>query len=227
MEAAYFQSSWSQPRKTGGRLGAREALGLVLLALMIAGEPGVKAKSAPDWATSPEAYFLTPEERREWKGLSSSDLKEQFKVTYWRRRNPAPESDQNEFRRLVEQRIRVADERYTLGKTAGSRTARGLVFIILGAPSVEKQTLGPLNSAPESNFPGQVTLPREAWETTEWHVWIYESDRLPLYLRTQPSFEIAFVVEPDLRDEIQKPLVFGRLHTLVARHSIVNPAEGR
>jgi hypothetical protein len=42
------------------------ALGLVLPVLMLAGEPGVKAKSTPDWATSPEAYFLTPEERRDW-----------------------------------------------------------------------------------------------------------------------------------------------------------------
>jgi GWxTD domain-containing protein len=203
------------------------ALGLVLPVLMLAGEPGVKAKSTPDWATSPEAYFLTPEERRDWKALRSSDLQEQFKAAYWRRRNPAPDSDQNEFRRLVEQRIRAADERYTLGKTAGSRTARGLVFIVLGSPSVENQTTGPLKSAPESHFPGQATLPREALETTEWHAWIYESDRLPPYLRTQPSYEIAFVVEPGVRDEIQKPLVFGRLHTLVARHSIVNPAEGR
>jgi GWxTD domain-containing protein len=207
--------------------GELVALGLLLPVLVLAGEPGVKAKSTPDWATSPEAYFLTPEERREWKALKSIDLQEQFKAAYWRRRNPAPDSDQNEFRRLVEQRIRVADERYTLGKTAGSRTARGLVFIVLGNPSVEKQTAGPLKSAPESHFPGQAALPREALETTEWHAWIYESDRLPQYLRTQPSFEIAFVVEPGVRDDIQKPLVFGRLHTLVARHSIVNPAEGR
>lgn len=200
---------------------------LVLLALVLVADPGVEAQSAPNWATSPEAYFLTPEEQREWKALSSSDLREQFKATYWRRRNPGPDTEHNEFRQLVEQRIRVADERYTLGKKAGSRTARGLVFIVLGSPSVEKQTTGPLKSAPESHFPGQATLPREALETTEWHAWIYESDRLPPYLRTQPSYEIAFVVEPGVRDEIQKPLVFGRLHTLVARHSIVNPAEGR
>jgi GWxTD domain-containing protein len=204
------------------------ACGFVWLALVLVADPGVKANATADWAASPEACFLTPEERREWKALSSSDLREQFKATYWRRRNPAPDTNDNEFRRLVEQRIRVADERYTLGKTAGSRTARGLVFIVLGSPSVEKQTTGPLKSGLESNFPGQaMTLPREAGETKEWHYWIYEPDRLPPYLRSQPSYEIAFIVEPGVRDEIQRPQLFGRMRELVARHSIVNPAGGR
>jgi GWxTD domain-containing protein len=159
--------------------------------------------------------------------LRSSDLQEQFKAAYWRRRNPTPDTEDNKFRQLVAQRIRVADERYTLGKTAGSRTARGLVFIVLGSPSVEKQTMGPLNSAPEENFPGHVTLPREAWERREWHAWVYEPDRLPAYLGAQPTLEISFIVEPGVRDEIQRPQVFGRLRDLVARHSIVNSAGGR
>jgi GWxTD domain-containing protein len=216
------------PTRRSSSILSRElvSLGLVLLALVIVADPGARANAAADWAASPEAYFLTPEERREWKALSSSDLREQFKATYWRRRNPAPDTEDNEFRQIIEQRIRVADERYTLGKTAGSRTARGLVFIVLGSPSVEKQTMGPLKSGLESNFPGQaMTLPREAGETKEWHYWTYEPDRLPLYLRTQPSYEIAFIIEPGVRDEIQKPQLFGRLHNLVARHSIVNQAE--
>lgn len=191
--------------------------------IMIAAEAAIMASSTGDWATSPEAYFLTREERSEWKALTSSDLREQFKITYWRRRDPSPETVENELRQVVEQRIRVADERYKLGKKDGSRTARGLVFIVLGPPSVEQQVIGPLNSAPESVFPGQMTLPRGALRTTEWHVWRYESDRLPVYLRAVPSREIAFLIEPGVRDEMQRPEAFERLRDLVARHSIVNP----
>jgi GWxTD domain-containing protein len=192
--------------------------------LTTGGDPAVTANSTADWAASPEAYFLTREERSEWTALGSSDLQEQFKITYWRRRDPNPETEENEFRQVVEQRIRVADERYKLGKKPGSLTARGMVFIVLGAPSVEQQIIGPLNSAPESVFPGQLTLPRGALHTTEWHMWRYEPDRLPPYLRTVPSREIAFMVEPGVRDEMQRPEGFERLHDLVARHSIVNPA---
>jgi GWxTD domain-containing protein len=226
-----LRSRFSQlrQRKIEGCLERRKALGLICLVLTTAGDAAVltnSANSTADWAASPEAYFLTREERVEWKALSSADLHEHFKIAYWRRRDPSPETEENEFRQLVEQRIRVADERYKLGKRPGSRTARGLVFIVLGPPSVEQQTIGPLNSAPESVFPGQLTLPRGALQTTEWHVWRYEAVRLPPYLRTQPSREIAFLIEPGVRDEMQRPDGFEAMHELVARHSIVNPAPG-
>ena len=86
--------------------------------------------SSDDWSTSAEAYFLTSVERQEWKTLQSNEARAQFQDRYWKRRDPTPETDRNQFRELVSARISTADARFAIGKTAGSRTARGMVFIV-------------------------------------------------------------------------------------------------
>src|SRR5438034_6515582 len=50
---------------------------------------------AEDWSASPEAYFLTSQERQEWKSLRSDEAREQFQREYWRRRDPTPGTERN------------------------------------------------------------------------------------------------------------------------------------
>src|SRR5437764_723850 len=107
-----------------------------------------------DWSASAEAYFLTSVERQDWKKLQSEEARAQFRDVYWERRDPTPETERNEFRELIFARISTADARFAIGKTAGSRTGRGMVFIVLGPPATERQTIGPLKTAPEMIAPG-------------------------------------------------------------------------
>jgi len=191
---------------------------LVLLIASAAGEPKVE-----DWSSSPEAYFLTAAERQEWKKLTTEDARTQFKADYWQRRDPTPGTDRNEFQELVLSRIRTADARFTIGRTAGSRTARGRVFIVFGPPAVQRLTAGPLKSAPEVMGPGgRLGLPNEAFETREWHTWVYDREVNPdlLALLNVPSLEIAFIFEPGRRDELQDSSRFERWRQIVARQSI-------
>jgi GWxTD domain-containing protein len=182
-------------------------------------------RTAPpdDWATSPEAYFLTSQERQEWKKLQSDAARAQFRDDYWRRRDPTPGTERNEFQELVLSRIRIADARFAIGKTPGSRTARGLVFIVLGPPAVQRQTMGPLKSGPEVMGPGgRLGIPSEGFETREWHTWAYDRQTSPdlLTILRVPSLEIAFIVDPGRRDEIQDSSRFQRWREVIARHSI-------
>ena len=94
-----------------------------------------------DWAKSPEAYFLTPPEREEWAAVKSDEEAEKFIASYWAKRDPTPATTQNEFKDGVMRRIAAADEQFKARRYArGSESARGHVFVVLGAPNRATQT---------------------------------------------------------------------------------------
>jgi GWxTD domain-containing protein len=189
----------------------------------IAGSTPGQAAPPQDWSRSPEAYFLTAEEKREWSGLSSDAAREAFQESYWKRRDPTPLTARNEFRETIEARIRSADAQLTVGKTPGSRTARGMVLILLGRPSSQQLTLGPVKGrAPEMITPGILTLPNDAFSTSEFHTWIYERETSADLLDAlgMPRLEISFIIEPGHRDQMQQPDRFQQWREILARRSI-------
>jgi GWxTD domain-containing protein len=194
----------------------------LLLAFVLA-IPAPGERRAQDWSSSPEAYFLTAGERLQWNMLTSEEARARFRDEYWLRRDPTPGTERNEFQELVLSRIHAADARFAIGKTLGSRTARGLVFIVLGPPAVQRETMGPLKSSPEMIAPGRLGVPSEAFDNREWHTWVYDREKNAdlLMMLGVPSLEIAFIFDPGRRDELQDSSRFQRWREIVARRSIV------
>jgi GWxTD domain-containing protein len=186
------------------------------------------SRTAPpqDWSSSPEASFLTAEEKKEWKGLASEDARDDFRKLYWMRRDPNPATETNEFRSIVEARIRSADAQLTIGKIPGSRTARGLALIVFGRPSVQREIVGPIKNAPELIDPNRISIPNEAFSSTQFQTWVYDRDTRSdlLDVLQVPIVELSFIVEPGHRDELQQPMKFQQWKDIIARHSIVNLA---
>lgn len=184
-------------------------------------------RDAEDWAASPEAYFLTREERSEWKALESRDSRQRFVERYWLKRDPTPGTAKNEFQELIHSRIKTADARFKIDKTPGSRTARGLVFIVLGTPARFQDELAPRPVADAPRRFGVGVTPValvEGNETTS--TWSYDPDRTPRILEVikRSSLQIRIVVEPSRHlDAIQDPGLFNDIKETVARTSIVNP----
>jgi GWxTD domain-containing protein len=178
-----------------------------------------------DWAKSPEAYFLTAEERAAWKTLASDSARADFQAAYWRRRDPTPDTPRNEFKQKVLARIRAADERFTSGKQIGSQTARGLATVVLGIPAIERQTVGPLKPALVKVVPGRMGLSPEAFHSTEWHVWEYNRERNRELLEElgRPSAEVTFVIERGRPDQMQSFRQFAPWQEALAQRSIVSP----
>jgi|tagenome__1003787_1003787.scaffolds.fasta_scaffold19988896_1 GWxTD domain-containing protein len=201
------------------------ALALVFVGALIT--PPAAGQTA-DWAKSPEAYFLTAQEKHEWKTLRSEDARQQFRVTYWKRRDPTPGTNRNEFQELVLGRIRTADAEFTIGKTPGSRSAQGLVFVVLGPPSSRQQTIGPIKGMPDLTNPGRISIPNDAFDTTEFLTWVYDRATSTdlLGLLEVPSLEVSFVVEPGRRDEIRNAVQFQEWRELIARHTIAVAVPG-
>jgi GWxTD domain-containing protein len=180
-----------------------------------------------DWSKSPEAYFLTSEERREWAQLKSRESRVDFIERYWLKRDPSPGTAPNEFRDLVRSRIQTADAKYPIGKKPGSRASQGYVFIVFGTPArVQQSHQAPLERPRLDEFgvsPSAVGL-TEGNETTI--TWYYDTERTPKLLETLniPSLQINFVIEPNRpRDDLQNPGLVHDYNEKLARLTIVNP----
>lgn len=80
------------------------------------------------WGASPEAYFMTRAERREWELVKTDDDARRFIDAFRARRGAG-------FSAEVQRRAALVDERLALGEVKASSTLRGKIVILLGAPS--------------------------------------------------------------------------------------------
>ena len=178
------------------------------------------AASQADWSRSPEAEFLTAEERRAWKALRSDEERERFKEQYWAARDSIRDTPENEFRDVVRARIHEADRQFAVGDTPGSVTQRGRVFVLLGPPATVRVLSGPLDSTLKKEGP-LVVLPRTALDARAWHTWIYDGEKnrdLMKVLRRR-NLELTFLVQPGRDDEIQNAILFSRVRQEIAEAS--------
>lgn len=145
-----------------------------------------------DFAKGPYQHLMTNDERKQWAAISTDAAAEQFINLFWARRDPTPGTPANEFRDAVNQRVEVADSRFGQGRTKGSLTDRGKVFILMGSPTkLRRATSEPtmtIQTPGSGSGPGPTTnqgySPKEVWE--------YEQGKSPLPLG-QPLVEIVFI----------------------------------
>ena len=90
-------------------------------------------KAYKDWLDKDVAYIITDEERKAFKKLETDDERERFIEEFWRRRDPDPDTDENEFREEYYERIAYANEHYRSG-IPGWKTDRGRIYITWGKP---------------------------------------------------------------------------------------------
>src|SRR6266851_7921222 len=50
------------------------------------------------WLTEDVVYIITDEERQAWKRLATDEEREQFIEKFWLRRDPTPDTAENEFK---------------------------------------------------------------------------------------------------------------------------------
>src|SRR5713101_4056823 len=55
-------------------------------------------KAYKDWLEKDVAYIITDEERKAFKKLQTDDERERFIEEFWRRRDPDPDTNENEYR---------------------------------------------------------------------------------------------------------------------------------
>ena len=90
-------------------------------------------KAYKDWLEKDVAYIITDEERKAFRKLETDDERERFIEEFWRRRDPDPDTDENEYREEYYERIAYANEHYASG-VPGWKTDRGRIYIQWGKP---------------------------------------------------------------------------------------------
>ena len=116
------------------------------------------------WINNDVAYIITKEEKRAFNQLVTDEERENFIENFWRRRDPNPDTEENEYREEYYERIAYANEHFASG-IPGWRTDRGRVYIAWGKPdSVESHPSGGAYDRPVYEGGGQTTTyPFEVW----------------------------------------------------------------
>jgi GWxTD domain-containing protein len=78
-------------------------------------------------------YLVTPKELEFYESLSDK-AKEEYLYQFWRKVDPNPASKENEALVLFAERIRYADDRYSIPQKSGRHTDRGRIYIKYGEP---------------------------------------------------------------------------------------------
>ena len=116
------------------------------------------------WLDEDVRWIITDEELQAFKGLGNDEERDQFIEQFWLRRNPNPDSPDNEFRETHYARIAYANEHFAAGK-AGWRTDRGHIYIAFGKPdSIDPHPSGGNYERPTEEGGGSTsTFPFEVW----------------------------------------------------------------
>ncbi len=94
-------------------------------------------------------YIITKEERKIFLELPDSE-KEKFKEEFWKRRDPDPGTEENEFKQEYMDRLEKANELFTSEGKAGYLTDRGRIYILFGPPQFRETH--PIESADPFSF---------------------------------------------------------------------------
>ncbi|HXT61443.1 MAG TPA: GWxTD domain-containing protein [Pyrinomonadaceae bacterium] len=121
-------------------------------------------KAYKDWLDKDVTYIITDEERKAFKKLETDDEREHFIEEFWRRRDPDPDTDENEYREEYYERIAYANEHFASG-IPGWKTDRGRIYIMYGKPD-ELETHpsgGAYNRESYEGGGSTTTYPFERW----------------------------------------------------------------
>ena len=122
------------------------------------------SKALQKWVDEDVAYIITGEERTAWKRLKTDEEREQFIEQFWLRRDPTPDTIDNEYKDEHYERIAYANEHFASG-IPGWKTDRGRIYIMYGkADDIESHPSGGTYDRPIDQGGGTTsTFPFEIW----------------------------------------------------------------
>ena len=142
------QDPLKRTRKKDDQAAAKEKLG------------GVYKK----WLDEDVRWIITDEELSAFKKLTTNAERDTFIEGFWQRRDPTPDTAENEYKEEHYRRIAYANEHYAAGMP-GWRTDRGRIYIMYGPPtSIDSHPMGgPYQRSAEEGGGQTETFPFEVW----------------------------------------------------------------
>src|ERR1700686_187438 len=109
-------------------------------------------------------WIITDEERAAFRQLSNDEERYNFIEAFWQRRDPTPDTEENEYKEEHYQRIAYANEHFPAG-VPGWKTDRGRMYIVFGpADEIDSHPSGGSYQRPMDEGGGETsTFPFETW----------------------------------------------------------------
>ena len=122
------------------------------------------SKSYRKWLDEDVRWIITDEERAAFKQLSNDEERDAFIENFWLRRDPTPDTVENEFKEEHYRRIAYANEHYAAG-IPGWKTDRGRIYVMYGpADQIDSHPSGGAYERPIEEGGGSTsTYPFEDW----------------------------------------------------------------
>jgi GWxTD domain-containing protein len=122
------------------------------------------SKTYKKWLDEDVRWIITDEEQKAFKLLSNDEERDQFIEAFWQRRDPTPDTIENEFKEEHYRRMAYANEHFAAG-IPGWKSDRGRMYIMYGpADEIESHPSGGSYERPMEEGGGETsTFPFEDW----------------------------------------------------------------
>jgi GWxTD domain-containing protein len=122
------------------------------------------SKTYKKWLDEDVVWIITDEERAAFKQLSNDEERDNFIEAFWQRRDPTPDTEENEYKEEHYRRIAYANEHFAAG-IPGWKTDRGRIYIMYGpADEIDSHPSGGTYERPMEEGGGETsTFPFEDW----------------------------------------------------------------
>jgi GWxTD domain-containing protein len=122
------------------------------------------SKTYRKWLDEDVRWIITDQEKSAFMQLSNDEERDQFIEAFWQRRDPTPDTEENEFKEEHYRRIAYANEHYAAG-IPGWKSDRGRMYIVFGpADEIDSHPSGGSYERPMEEGGGETsTFPFEIW----------------------------------------------------------------
>jgi len=174
------------------------------------------------WLDEEVRWIISDEERTAFKRLQTDDEKQSFIEQFWLRRDPTPDTEENEFKEEHYRRIAWANDRFASG-VPGWKTDRGQIYIKFGPPDE--------NDSHTSGGPGERDISEGGGSTTffPYERWRYRyleccgSDVIIEFVDPSMTNEYHITMDPSEKDALAR--VPGAGLTLYEQMGLANKAD--
>jgi GWxTD domain-containing protein len=105
-------------------------------------------------------YIIKRHEKKRFFSLVTAEEREEFIAKFWKKRDPNPSTDENEFKNRYYTLIEESNHLFKDEGKEGWLTDRGRVYILLGPPDLRRFRPGELSTSYTKNY---YNYPREIW----------------------------------------------------------------
>ena len=152
------------------------------------------------WLDEDVGYIITDEERKAFRDLATDEEREQFIEQFWLRRDPTPDTEENEYREEHYRRIAYANQNFASG-IPGWRSDRGMIYIKYGPADETETHNGGTEERPFEEGGGTTsTYPFEKWR----YRWIegIGSDIIIEFVDPTMTGEYRMTMDPSEKDAL-------------------------